>query len=191
MEDTNSNSATNNVDKNKTQEDTSFSQFLKPTYLIVGSCLPLFLGAYAGYRSELSRAATASTNSLDSYSPGFTSSGGGLLKRVVGEEILSNNNTSNTTKLANKVVNNGGIAEPNVNIPRMAFKALGIGSLLSIGGFGLLTFGASTLKHTETHYCLFFLFHSKIHLFLLPTSLHLNSLTKSFSKRLDQKTWMN
>ena len=144
MEDTNTNSNKKNDDENKSSEGAPFSQFLKPTYLIVGTCLPLFLGAYAGYRSELSKVASAasSANSIDSYSPGFTSSGGGLLKRVVGEEVLSGTSSNGTTKVANKLATNG-IPEPHVNIPRMAFKALGVGSLLSIGGFGLLTFGTS------------------------------------------------
>lgn len=130
-------------DQNK-DEPTSLAFLMKPTYLIAAACTPLLLGAYAGYRSELSRAASTSASSADSYSPGLTSSGGGLLKRVIGEEILSNGigNRNNTPKAVSAVTETGELAKvPNVNIPRLAFKALGFGTILSIGGFGVLTFG--------------------------------------------------
>lgn len=127
--------STQTNDQKGPERNYSFNEFLKPTYLIVGTSIPMLIGAYAGYKSELSRATSSS------YSPGFTSSGMGLLNRVVGEEIMASNK-NNATKMAKAVASSAEHAQgPHVNIPRLAVKALGVGSLLSIGGFSFLTFG--------------------------------------------------
>jgi len=130
------NSKSTTTDKVEDLNESVLNTLLKPTYLLVGSCIPLFLGAYAGYKSEVTRA--ASSKSLDTYSPGLTSSGSGLLKRVISEELVQKGATSTSKNAA---------TELHVNVPRVAFKALGIGSLLSIGGFGLLTLGMFYLFH--------------------------------------------
>ncbi len=142
--DNNSNGSTESKQNAGDDQSDYLQQFMKPTYVLIGSCIPLVLGAYAGYRSELRRAASssASSASTDAYSPGFTSSGGGLLSRVIGDELMdanpsskSKNMKSATSKIAEQV------HVPHVDVGRVAFKALGVGSLLSVGGFCLLSYG--------------------------------------------------
>lgn len=134
----------NDSNESKAQSaKTMMDEYLKPTYLLIGSCIPLMLGAYAGYRSEIRRAASSAAS--DGYSPGLTSSGGGLLTRVIGDELMdvkSINSTSGSKmkSAANKVVEQAAHVH-NVDVGKLAVKALGVGSLLSVGGFGLLAFG--------------------------------------------------
>ena len=129
----------------------SFLTSIQPTHLMLASSLPLCIGAYAGYRFELSRVTSAASSAAaDSYSPGFTSSGTGLLKRVMGEELFSEDNPKRQKNVTKKITTKATTATKSVaekaqllkiNPGRVAFGALGIGSLLSVGGFGLLTFG--------------------------------------------------
>ncbi len=141
-----SNAMPESEDNAEKVQPNSMNEYLKPTYLLFGSCMPLVLGAYGGYKSELRRAASSSASnaasaSIDAYSPGFTSSGGGLLTRVIGDEIMdlkpasSNKMKTAATKIAEQA------HVPNVDVGRLAVKALGVGSLLSVAGFGFLTFG--------------------------------------------------
>ena len=121
---------------------TMIDEYLKPTYLLIGSCIPLMLGAYAGYRSEIKRAASSAAS--DGYSPGLTSSGGGLLTRVIGDELMDakpiNTSGNKMKSTATKVVEQAAHVH-NVDVGKLAARALGVGSLLSVGGFGLLAFG--------------------------------------------------
>lgn len=137
--------------QNDDENTTSLDTFLKPSYLLLASSIPLLLGAYAGYKSEIGRvtnAASSSSVSLDSYSPGFTSSGSGLLKRYANEEKLVKKSSHNASKIVSAVAESA--EQIHVNVPRVAFKALGIGSLLSVGGFSLLTFGVFKVTESET-----------------------------------------
>ena len=128
-----------------------FLQQLQPVHFIFCASLPLCIGAFAGYRVEMNRIASGSA---ESYSPGSTASGGGLLRRVMGEEMRSSfdavtkNNNSTSKKLSKTAVDAAKAAadtlemkQVRLDIGRMAFKALGLGSMLSIGGVGLLTAG--------------------------------------------------
>jgi hypothetical protein len=192
---------TNNGNTNANQSEwesspmLSFMTSIQPTHLMLVASLPLCMGAYMGYKLELGRigaSAAANSAAADAYSPGFTSSGGGLLKRVVGEEVLSANknkskkgvknanntttstkntkNTNNTTKNVQKVKGVKGVKGnvtkmaktmakkaveqapelSNVNPAGLAFRALGVGSLLSVGGFGLLTFAVFKATGSES-----------------------------------------
>jgi hypothetical protein len=102
---------------------------VKPVHFITFGSLPLIFGAYAGYRKEIIQI------NRKNYSPGSTSSGGGLINRVLKKEITATKVTSEVTPEAMAMK----LKSVNVNPGRLAFTALGIGSLLSIGGVGLIT----------------------------------------------------
>lgn len=140
------------IDSQNDDENTTLDTFLKPSYLLLASSIPLLLGAYAGYKSEIGRVANAASSSspvsLDVYSPGFTSSGNRLLKRYANEENLVKKSSHNASKIVSAVAESA--EQIHVNVHRVAFKALGIGSLLSVGGFTLLAFGVFKATGSET-----------------------------------------
>ena len=131
------------------------SQF-QPVHFIFIASLPLCLGAFAGYRVEMKNIASSTA---DQYSPGSTATGGGLLRKVMSEEMKSSfdkitkTNNSAPASLSKKAIDASKTAVENVemkrvrsDIGRIAFKALGLGSMLSIGGVGLLTAGIFKLS---------------------------------------------
>ena len=133
-----------------------FINQLQPVHFIFVASLPLCVGAFAGYRVEMNRIASGSA---ENYSPGSTASGGGLLRRVMGEEMRSSfdavtrNNNSTSKSLSKTAIDATKAAAETVemkqirlDIGRIAFKALGLGSMLSIGGVGLLTAGIFRLS---------------------------------------------
>ena len=125
-----------------------FLSQIQPVHFIFVASLPLCLGAFAGYRVEMKNIASSTA---DQYSPGSTASGGGLLRRVMSEEMRSSfdkltNNNSISKSSSKKAIDASKAAVENVemkrvksDVGRIAFKALGLGSMLSIGGVGLLT----------------------------------------------------
>jgi hypothetical protein len=157
-----------NKDQSQTPTPSSTNSYNKnivgitPTHLLFVSSLPLCIGAYAGYKLEMNR---FSSSNFETYTPGSTSSGMSLFQRVMNSnnyntkssylETVSTNTeaASHTTTSINQQqakINNAlerniksevsAISSANnVNASRLAIKALGIGSLLSVGGFGLLT----------------------------------------------------
>lgn len=151
------------------QDESSPSDYLynflfqvQPVHLILFGSIPLCMGAYGGYRLEMNRiASAAASSSSDSYSPGSTASGGGLLRRVMGEELKSRYtstklSTANSSikdvskKSAAAAVETLEMKQIRSDIGRIAFKALGIGSMLSIGGVGLLTAGIFKLSGCDS-----------------------------------------
>jgi len=137
----------------------SLTSQIQPIHLLLVSSVPMCLGAYSGYKLELGRSAAAAAAATaaaskkagknvaaDMYTPGFTTRGSGLLKRVVGEEVSASAKTTTNAKIrignANANITGGtSTSAVKVNPGILAFRALGVGSLLSIGGVGLLTFG--------------------------------------------------
>ncbi len=93
----------------------------------------------------MNRIASASASaSADHYSPGSTASGGGLLKRVMSEEMKMKETVSSNSKgiaAAPSPTESLKLKQIKIDAGRIAFKALGLGSMLSIGGVGLLTAG--------------------------------------------------
>jgi hypothetical protein len=132
------------IDKSNNPTSTYNFDFLyqvQPVHLIFFASMPLCLGAFAGYKVEMNRVASASAKAAaDNYSPGAIGSGGGLLQRVMGEELnitASEASTKATTSAAESLQ----LKQVKMDVGRIAFKALGIGSMLSVGGVGLLTAG--------------------------------------------------
>jgi hypothetical protein len=122
---------------------------VQPVHLILFASMPLCLGAFAGYRVEMNRIASAAASaSADHYNPGSTFSGGGLLRRVLGEEMK--NHSPSTKEVASKATATAAeslqLKQIKLDVGRVAFKALGLGSMLSIGGVGILTAGIFKLS---------------------------------------------
>ena len=131
-------------DKSNNSTSTYNFDFLyqvQPVHLIFFASMPLCLGAFAGYKVEMNRVASASASAAaDNYSPGSIGSGGGLLQRVMGEE-LNMTASEASTKATMSAAESLQLKQIKMDVGRIAFKALGIGSMLSIGGVGLLTAG--------------------------------------------------
>ena len=135
--------------------DYDFLYNVKPVHLIFFASLPLCLGAFAGYRVEMNRVASASA---ENYSPGGTASGGGLLRKVMSEElkekvksadakITPSKSAADAAKEAAEALE---MKRVRLDVGRLAFKALGLGSMLSIGGVGLLTAGIFRMSGCES-----------------------------------------
>lgn len=126
-----------NRDPNEKETSSSFPfvhEFIarfevKPIHFITFGSLPLIFGGYAGYRKEINQM------NQKNYSPGSISSGGGLINRVLKEEFKATKVASEMTPEALAME----LQSMHVNPGRLAFAALGIGSLVSIGGVGLIT----------------------------------------------------
>jgi len=116
------------VSPTESQQSSSSSNIFRLSTLqwMALSSLPMIGGAYVGYRMELSRMA--------------------ISEAVVVSECETN--IGQQLQQQRHVVEHGRIIPPStsiirpVNGPLLALKALGIGTMLSIGGVGLLTAGA-------------------------------------------------
>lgn len=119
----------------------SFLFQVKPLHFLTFGSIPMVLGAYAGYRIEINQM------NQKTYNPGFTSTGTGLLSRVLKEEMKLSNSINMDQKGLNAKISveaasknlSKDIHSMTFNPARLAFAALGIGSLLSIGGVSMLT----------------------------------------------------
>mmetsp|Transcript_21190 Transcript_21190/g.29688 ORF Transcript_21190/g.29688 Transcript_21190/m.29688 type:complete len:262 (-) Transcript_21190:43-828(-) len=131
-----------------------------PFHLLFFSSLPLCLGAYAGYKFEITNAASSTA---ETYAPGSLSStsgsrGGGLFRKILSTPaevpfpkpsstqppILTPSSVGANVHIASQtIMKDANVVvkgqAPNINIGAFAFKALGLGTLLSLGGMGLLT----------------------------------------------------
>lgn len=117
---------------------------ISPSLFLLGASFPFALGAYGGYRREMKRAATAGG---DNYTPGSggATGGGGIVSRLMeGHELPS----ASTARAASAVEAPGGAAAAagragttgfNPAGPVLAARALLIGSMLSVGGVGILS----------------------------------------------------
>jgi len=131
---------------NPKHESSLHSINITPGFVLLASSIPVCLGAYGGYKLEINQAATTTP---ETYSPGSTASGRGVLFKLINSrpEVL-NETTLTIAKNVGATAAKINVSMPtsstatvvqNVNPARVAFKALGIGSLFSVGGFGLLT----------------------------------------------------
>ena len=141
-------------------DEFDFPFHVSPASFVCLASLPMVIGAYIGYKVELRRAATTGT---ESYTPGSVYMGNNLLSRMTANHqdfietksstagiINGDNATRHVTKsMARTTATSGHI---RVDPGRIAIKALGIGTLLSIGGVGLLTAGKTSL--CSDHYWL-------------------------------------
>jgi hypothetical protein len=156
QEDSSSSISSSDQKQNHDNTISSYHDFLNhvhPVHLIFFGSIPLCLGAYAGYKIEMNRVLSSSSSALtaDHYTPGSIASGGSLLRKFILAEEQKQGSISSSTTTSSKISNLKNIAahssvEPinptmRVDAARLAFKALGIGSMLSIGGVGLLTVG--------------------------------------------------
>lgn len=111
---------------------------VQPVHLGFFASVPLCFGAYLGYKSEIHQTGQSGLKHK-LHSSRVSASVGGLLKR-------SNGNFRNKKKSSNQIVvkrperiNIRDGSKLQIDAGRLAFKALGIGSLLSVGGMGLIT----------------------------------------------------
>jgi len=136
-------------------DDRSMFQSITSFHLVLVSSLPLCIGAYAGYRLEMKRLTTKSNNY---YVPGsITSNKVNLTQNsIISKEAMSISSLPSSVKYSDKIgktivgctsnVAGTGVAISSsspvpVNIGLLGFKALGIGTMLSIGGVGLMVAG--------------------------------------------------
>eukprot|EP00554_Chaetoceros_debilis_P004132 CAMPEP_0194091612 /NCGR_PEP_ID=MMETSP0149-20130528/43725_1 /TAXON_ID=122233 /ORGANISM="Chaetoceros debilis, Strain MM31A-1" /LENGTH=220 /DNA_ID=CAMNT_0038776263 /DNA_START=57 /DNA_END=719 /DNA_ORIENTATION=+ len=113
---------------------------VQPVHLMFFASLPLCLGAFAGYKVEMKLVAAAG-KTPDHYSPGSTATGGGLLRKVINEEVKATATSKQVaTSNGKKAALANAVGEKfQVDAGRLAFKALGLGTMLSIGGVGLIS----------------------------------------------------
>ena len=146
----------NTIENKKIKDDDRFMfQSITSFHLVLGSSLPLCIGAYAGYRLEMNRLTTKSNNY---YVPGSITSNKVNLthnsKRS--KQAMPLSSLSSSVKYSDKIgktivnctshVAGAGAAVSSsspvsVNIGLLGFKALGIGTMLSVGGVGLMVAG--------------------------------------------------
>ena len=119
---------------------------VRPVHLIFASSCTLCLGAYAGYKIEMTK-----LQADGNYTPGSISTRGGLLRTVMTTpaEVHYPNKSQgisvNTIKSATKKA----AAQESTHVSRVAIAALGVGSLLSLCGVTLLS--ASIIRLTGCH----------------------------------------
>jgi len=125
---------------NGPQNPPSAPPIISPSLFLLGASFPFALGAYGGYRRELKIAA-----SNDIPGSGGGSSGGGIVSRLTeGHELPSARKGQATTSAASAeaaaaAAGRAGAAGFNPAGPFWAARALVIGSMLSIGGVGILS----------------------------------------------------
>lgn len=120
---------------------------VSPSLFLLGASFPFALGAYGGYRREMKRATAAGG---DNYTPGSggptsTSGGGGIVSRLMeGHELPSAGKNKAPTSSAATAAEASAAARAgatgfNPAGPVLAARALLIGSMLSVGGVGILS----------------------------------------------------
>ena len=137
----NGDSATNNGPLNPP----AAPPMISPSLFLLGTSFPFAIGAYGGYRREMKRAAAAGG---DNYTPGSggASGGGGIVSRLMeGPELPS----AGKAKVPTAAEASGGTAATSAGRagatgfnpagPVLAARALLIGSMLSVGGVGILS----------------------------------------------------
>ena len=118
---------------------------ISPSLFLLGASFPFAIGAYGGYRREMKRAAAAGG---DNYTPGSggASGSGGIVSRLMeGHELPS----AGKAKVPTAAEASGGAAATSAGRagatgfnpagPVLAARALLIGSMLSVGGVGILS----------------------------------------------------
>lgn len=137
----NGNSATNNGPLNPP----AAPPMISPSLFLLGASFPFAIGAYGGYRREMKRAAAAGG---DNYTPGSggASGSGGIVSRLMeGHELPP----PGKAKVPTAAEASGGTAATSAGRagatgfnpagPVLAARALLIGSMLSVGGVGILS----------------------------------------------------
>mmetsp|Transcript_11982 Transcript_11982/g.26649 ORF Transcript_11982/g.26649 Transcript_11982/m.26649 type:complete len:246 (-) Transcript_11982:1549-2286(-) len=131
-----------NVD-NRIQSPPPEPPIISPALFLLGASLPFALGAYSGYRREVKRAAAGGEN----YNPGSSGGGGGgkgsIVSRLMeGQEPATRSSKRvSTAAAAGEMTASRAVGGLGVNPvgPVLAARALIIGSMLSIGGVGLMS----------------------------------------------------
>ncbi len=113
-----------------------FMEKVQPVHLIFAASLPLCLGAFAGYKLEMKQSADPKS---DMHLPGSTKGGNHLLNKLMSSDEKMTKGSTKSVRAAAGSAAAASVEQLEVNVGRLAFKALGIGSILSIGGVGLLT----------------------------------------------------
>ena len=122
---------------------------ISPSLFLLGASFPFALGAYGGYRREMKRAAAAGGDNYTPGSGGATGGGGGIVSRLMeGHELPSAGKARAPTSVAASASaataaaaagGRAGATGFNPAGPVLAARALLIGSMLSVGGVGILS----------------------------------------------------
>ena len=128
---------------------------ISPSLFLLGASFPFALGAYGGYRREMKRAAAAGGDNYTPGSGGATGGGGGIISRLMeGHELPSAGKAkaptsaaasasaaeaSGAATAATAAAGRAGATGFNPAGPVLAARALLIGSMLSVGGVGILS----------------------------------------------------